>query len=74
MSLATEKEFKNIHEFIERRLGGRKPASDEELNELIQEYMDQTNTMLEAQEPLTEETAEDVFDWLELAGRARSKR
>lgn len=74
MSLATEKEFKNIHEFIERRLGGRKPASDEELNELIQEYMDQTNTMLEAQEPLTEETAEDVFDWLELAGRARSKK
>ena len=27
MSLATEKEFKNIHEFIERRLGGRKPVS-----------------------------------------------
>ena len=25
-------------------------------------------------EPLTEETAEDVFDWLELAGRARSKK
>ena len=55
-------------------MGGRKPASDEELNQLIQEYMDQTNTMLEAQEPLTEETAEDVFDWLELAGRARSKK
>ena len=71
MDFESEKEINRMYEYVKQRLGGRPLTSEDELNKLLKEYMDKAR---ENEPPLTEETAEDVFDWLQLANRARSKK
>ena len=71
MSRRTEQDLKKILDFIEQKSEGKELSTDE-MNTLLQQYMNQENAKLHV--PLTADTAEDVYDYLELSDKATTKK
>ena len=71
MNFMMENLQKKLHDFIDEKSDG-KELSDDEFNELLQEFSAQYNTIVDAK-PLTEKTAKTALDWLELAENTRYK-
>ena len=67
MSKITEKAINGLHQFLEEHGGA---DSEEELQELLDQYMMEYNNSLRFQPPLSEATAKTSNDWLELAENA----
>ena len=63
MSTQTEKAFKAMHEYLDKN--AKEDMSEEELNNLIQEFMEDYNSNIPA--PVTEKTAKTSEDYVELA-------
>lgn len=73
MSWDMEKIFTQLQEFIDQELQGRIPTP-EELDQLTTKFMQKYNYDELPDEPLTEENAVNVLDYLELADQAKSKK
>lgn len=69
MSRDSEKVFRKINKYIKENADEN--MSMDEMNDLIQEFMEQYNSNLPGE--ITEETAETTDDYLELAENANSK-
>lgn len=69
MSRDSEKVFREINKYIKENADEN--MSMDEMNDLIQEFMEQYNSNLPGE--ITEETAETTDDYLELAQNANSK-
>lgn len=69
MSKETEKAINGLHKFIESHGGAE---SEEELRELIDQFMKEYNASVRMQPELNERTAETSDDWLELAENAHT--
>lgn len=69
MSRDSEKVFREINKYIKENADEN--MSMDEMNDLIQEFMEQYNSNLPGE--ITEETAETTDDYLELAENANSK-
>ena len=72
MSFLTERVMAKMQKYLEDKAQGRE-LSDEEMQALLNEFMQQHNAMAQAR-PLTSETAETAMDFLELADRAPSEK
>lgn len=78
MSRESEKIMREMFDYINAATGGAENASDEEINELIQQFMDKHNREIADQKrkpvKLTYRNAKTADDWLELADRARTEK
>lgn len=74
--MKTEQALQECLKYVQEKLNGRKPDSPEEVEALINEYMRQFQDIQTSRPPVevTPENAKDVYDWLELAERARTKK
>lgn len=70
MSRETEKVFKEFQKYLEERAG--KDVTDEEIERLLNEFMERYNSNLP--QPVTPETATSSDDYLELASLASSSK
>lgn len=71
MSRETERVIKEMHKYISEKTHGEVP-SDEEMDKLIQEFMQLHNAMPKV--TLTEKNATTADDFLELASEAKTKK
>ena len=69
MSKKTEKAINGLHRFLEEHGGVN---SEEELQEMLNQYMTEYNNSLRFQPELSEANAETSEDWLELAEEAEN--
>lgn len=67
MDKLTDKVISQFYEFVDKKTGGNL-ESDEQLEALLQEFMEKYNISLDDAPPLSRETAKTVYDWLELSG------
>ncbi|WP_416181914.1 hypothetical protein [Acidaminococcus timonensis] len=76
MTMKTEHALQECLNYVKEKLNGRQPESPEEVEALINEYMQQYQDIRTSQPriALTPENAQNVYDWLELAENARTKK
>lgn len=74
--MRTEQTLQECLKYVQEKLKGREPESQEEVEALINEYMQQFQDLHNSQPRVvvTPENARDVYDWLELAENARTKK
>lgn len=74
--MKTEHALQECFNYVKEKLNGRKPESPEEVEALINEYMQQYQDIRISRLPaeVTPENAESVYDWLELAENARTQK
>ena len=68
MSLQTEKMFKALNSFLDQQ----SPADKEEMNALVQQFIQRYNDQIQSGE--AEDSPPDVYDYLELADNAKTKK
>ena len=73
MSTLTENVISQFYAFVNEKTGGNL-ESDEQLEKLFQEFMEQYNAGLDDAPPLSKETAKSVYDWLELSEQQNTKK
>lgn len=73
MSTLTENVMMQFRKFVDEKTGGNL-ESEEQLQALLQEFMEKYNASLDAAPPLSRETAKTVYDWLELAEQQKTKK
>lgn len=73
MDKLTDKVISQFYEFVDKKTGGNL-ESDEQLEALLQEFMEKYNISLDDAPPLSRETAKTVYDWLELAEQQKTKK
>ena len=73
MDKLTDKVISQFYEFVDKKTGGNL-ESDEQLEALLQEFMEKYNISLDDAPPLSRETAKTVYDWLELSGQQKTKK
>lgn len=73
MSTLTENVISQFYAFVNEKTGGNL-ESDEQLEKLFQEFMEQYNAGLDDAPPLSKETAKSVYDWLELSEQQHTKK
>ena len=73
MSTLTDNVISQFYQFVQDKTGGAL-ESDEQLEKLFQEFMEQYNAGLDDAPPLSKETAKSVYDWLELSVQQHTKR
>lgn len=76
MAMKPEHALQECLKFVKEKLNGREPESPEEVDALIAEYMKQYQDIQTSQPriALTPENAQNVYDWLELAKNARTRK
>ena len=73
MSTLSENVISQFYAFVNEKTGGNL-ESDEQLEKLFQEFMEQYNAGLDDAPPLSKETAKSVYDWLELSEQQNTKK
>ena len=73
MSTLTDNVISQFYQFVQDKTGGAL-ESDEQLEKLFQEFMEQYNAGLDDAPPLSKETAKSVYDWLELSEQQNTKK
>lgn len=73
MSTLTENVISQFYQFVQDKTGGAL-ESDEQLEKLFQEFMEQYNAGLDDAPPLPKENAKSVYDWLELSEQQHTKK
>ena len=73
MGLLSENVISQFYEFVDKKTGGNL-ESNEQLEALLQEFMEQYNISLDDAPPLPRETAKNVCAWLELSGQQKTKK
>lgn len=73
MSTLTDNVISQFYQFVQDKTGGAL-ESDEQLEKLFQEFMEQYNAGLDDAPPLSKETAKSVYDWLELSEQQHTKK
>lgn len=73
MSTLTENVMMQFRKFVDEKTGGNL-ESEEQLQALLQEFMEKYNISLDDAPPLSRETAKTVYDWLELAEQQKTKK
>lgn len=73
MSTLTENVISQFYQFVQDKTGGAL-ESDEQLEKLFQEFMEQYNASLDDAPPLSKENAKSVYDWLELSEQQNTKK
>ena len=73
MSTLTENVISQFYQFVQDKTGGAL-ESDEQLEKLFQEFMEQYNAGLDDAPPLSKENAKSVYDWLELSEQQNTKK
>ncbi|WP_297863504.1 hypothetical protein [uncultured Acidaminococcus sp.] len=73
MSTLTENVISQFYQFVNEKTGGNL-ESDEQLEKLFQEFMEQYNASLDEAPSLSKETAKSVYDWLELSEQQHTKK
>lgn len=71
MSREMEQIMKKLNEFVKQKTDGKVPT-DEELDRMVLDFMDMNN--IASHKPVTEKTAENAYDYLELAEQAKSRK
>lgn len=76
MIMKAEPELQKLLNFVKEKLNGREPESPDEVEALITEFMKQYEDIQTSHPPveLTPQNAQNVYDWLELAENARTKK
>lgn len=77
MTMRTEQALQECLKYIREKMKGKEPESPEEMNALVAEYMKQYQDVQTSQPDyleLTPENARNVYDWMELAENARTKK
>lgn len=73
MSTLTENVMIQFRKFVDEKTGGNL-ESEEQLQALLQEFMEKYNISLDDAPPLSRESAKTVYDWLELSGQQKTKK
>lgn len=73
MSTLTDNVISQFYQFVQDKTGGAL-ESDEQLEKLFQEFMEQYNAGLDDAPPLSKENAKSVYDWLELSEQQNTKK
>lgn len=76
MTMKTEHVLQECLNYVKEKLNGREPESPEEVEDLINEYMQKYQDIQTSRPPVevTPENARNVYDWLELAENARTQK
>lgn len=73
MSTLTDNVISQFYQFVQDKTGGAL-ESDEQLEKLFQEFMEQYNAGLDDAPSLSKENAKSVYDWLELSEQQNTKK
>ena len=73
MSTLTDNVISQFYQFVNEKTGGDL-KSDEQLEKLFQEFMEQYNAGLDDAPSLSKENAKSVYDWLELSEQQNTKK
>lgn len=73
MSTLTDNVISQFYQFVQDKTGGAL-ESDEQLEKLFQEFMEQYNASLDDAPSLSKENAKSVYDWLELSEQQNTKK